>query len=245
VINSQNNTLDACAPFVNQIGRTVTCHPTLPLSTSAITGTVLAPPNGTTGMLPVAGPVYAEYNTTTSQLVVANYDGGTISVIDVSLDQYGDDSPTFGTTYTIPVGGSPASVTALYDGSRAYTANQADGTVTVVNLTSHTVEKKVAVTGHPRTVVSTQNSLFGKVYVASPDTPYLTIIRTDQDIVDTTILIQGNLVDVRTTTQNGTSGNPNTVSRKPGFGQPCYLPPALEVSTYGAAYTAQNCATLP
>ena len=94
----------------------------------------------------IAGPVYAEYNTATSQLVVANYDGGTISVIDVSLDQYGNDSPTFGTTYTIPVGPYPASVTVLYDGSRAYTANQGDcgttctassnGTVTVVNLSS-------------------------------------------------------------------------------------------------------------
>ena len=60
----------------------------------------------------------------------------------------------------------------------------------MVNLTSHTVEKTVAVTGHPRTVASTQNSLYGKVYVASPDSPYLTILRTDQDIVDTTVLVR-------------------------------------------------------
>ena len=62
--------------------------------------------------------------------MVANYDGGTISVIDVSLDEYGNDSSTFGTTYTIPVGNTatpnPASVTVLYDGSKAYTANQND-----------------------------------------------------------------------------------------------------------------------
>src|SRR6202035_282801 len=88
VINSQNNTLDACTPFVNQSGQTVTCHPSLPLSTST---------------MPIAGPVYAEYNVATSQLVVADYDGNSISVIDVSLDQYGNDSATFGTTYTIPV----------------------------------------------------------------------------------------------------------------------------------------------
>ncbi len=37
-------------------------------------------------MTAIAGPVYAEYNAATSQLVVANYDGGTISVIDVSLE---------------------------------------------------------------------------------------------------------------------------------------------------------------
>ena len=92
--------------------------------------------------------------------MVANYDGGSISVIDVSLDEYGNDSATFGTTYTIPVGNTatpnPASVTVLADGSKAYTANQNDGaengTVTVVNLSTHTVEKTLTVVGHPRTV---------------------------------------------------------------------------------------------
>jgi YVTN family beta-propeller protein len=245
VINSQNNTLDACTPFVNQNGQTVTCHPTLPLSTTAVTATGITPPNGTSGMTTTAGPVYAEFNPTTSELIVANYDGSTISVIDVSLDEFGNDSQTFGNTFTIPVGTNPASVTALYDGSRAYTANQADGTVTIVNLTSHTVEKTLPVNGHPRTVVSTQNSLYGKVYAASPDSPYLTIVRTDQDIVDTTVLLQGNIVDVRVSTQNGSQGNTNVVSRVPGYGQPCYLPPALETSTYGASYTLANCTTLP
>ena len=224
VINSQNNTLDACTPFTNQNGQTVTCHPTLPLSLSAVTATGITPPNGTSGMPQIAGPVYAEYNAATSQIVVSDYDGDTVSLIDVSLDQYGNDSATFGTTYTIPVGKNPASVTALYDGSRAYTANQADGTVSVVNLVSHTLEKTLTVVGHPRTVVSTQNSLYGKVYVASPDSPYLTILQTTSDLVDTTVLLQGNVVDVRTTTQNGNSGNANITSRVPGYGQPCNLP---------------------
>ena len=116
-------------------------------------------------------------------------------------------------------------MTVLYDGSRAYTANQADGTVTIVNLTSHTVEKTLTVVGHPRTVVSTQNSLYGKVYAASPDSPYLTILATLTDLVDTTVLVEGNVLDVRTTTQNGSSGNNNYVSRSPGHGQPCNLPP--------------------
>jgi YVTN family beta-propeller protein len=176
----------------------------------------------------IAGPVYAEFNSATSQLVVADYDGGTISVIDVSLDVYGNDGPNFGTTFTIPVGTNPASVTVLNDGSRAYTANQADGTVTVVNLSSHTLIKTLGVHGHPRTVVSTQNSLYGKVYVASPDSPYLTIVRTDQDIIDTTVLIQGNIVDVRTSSQDANRGNAIVVSRKPGFGQPCNLPPSVQ-----------------
>jgi DNA-binding beta-propeller fold protein YncE len=240
VINSQTNTPDnQCPPptgCVNQSGQTYFSHPTLPLSTTAVAATGITPPNGTTGMTSVAGPVYAEFNVATNQIVVADFDGGTISVIDVSLDEYGNDSSTFGTTYTVKVGNSatpnPASVTVLYDGSRAYTANQNDdptgtgsgnGTVTIVNLPSHTVEKTITVNGHPRTVASTQNSQYGKVYVASPDSPYLTIIRTDQDIVDTTVLVQGNVVDVRTSSQSGTTGNSNVVSRQPGYGQPCNL----------------------
>ena len=227
VINSQNNTLDSCVcpptGCANQNGQLYTCHPSLPLSTSA------GLPQNTNENVPnIAGPVYAEYNVATSQLIVADYDGNSISVIDVSMDEYGNDSSTFGTTFTIPVGHNPASVTVLADGSRAYTANQGDGTtngtVTIVNLSGHTVEKTLPVNGHPRTVVSTQNATFGKVYAASPDSPYLTILRTDLDIVDTTILVEGNIVDVRTTTQNGSGGNNNTISRVPGYGQPCYLP---------------------
>jgi DNA-binding beta-propeller fold protein YncE len=240
VINSQTNTLDnQCPPptgCVNKAGQTYFSHPLLPLSTGAVTTTGITPPNGTTGMPTVAGPVYAEYNLATQQLVVADFAGGTISIIDVSLDSFGNDSPTFGTTYTVAVGTgttpNPTSVTVLYDGSRAYTANQnddstgngsGDGTVTIVNLSSHTVEKTLQVNGHPRTVASTQNSLEGKVYVASPDSPYLTIIRTDEDIVDTTVLVQGNVVDVRVSSQNGSAGNANVTSRQPGYGEPCNL----------------------
>jgi hypothetical protein len=236
VINSQNNTPDTCTPFQNQNGKWITCHPSIALP---------------------AGPVYAEYIPSTQQLVVANYDSNSISIIDVPEDEFGNDANTytnnncttyadcgaitggFGTVYNVTVGANPASVTALADGSRAYTANQADGTVTVVSLTSHIAEKTLPVNGHPRTVTSTQNSLFGKVFVASPDSPYLTILRTDQDIVDTTVLVQGNILDVRVSTQNGTAGNSNVTSRKPGFGQPCYLPGA----TAAASYT--TCTTLP
>jgi DNA-binding beta-propeller fold protein YncE len=245
VINAQNDTLDTCSGLVNQAGQPVTCHPTLPLSLTAVNALNIinpgsgTPSNGIAGMTQIAGPVYAEYNSATNQLVVANYDGNSISIIDVSLDEYGNDSPTFGTTYTVPVGSNPASVTVLYDGSRAYTANQTDQTMTIVNLNSHTVEKTLPVSGHPRTVVSTQNSTQGKVYVASPDSNVLTLIRTDQDIVDTTLLLEGNVVDVRVSTQNGMGGNNNNVSRLPGYGQPCNLP--------GAASTASlvDCQALP
>jgi YVTN family beta-propeller protein len=230
---------------VNQNGQTVNCHPKLPLSLSAVTATGVTPPNGTAGMTNIAGPVYAEYNQATSQLVVADFDGGTISLIDCSLDEFGNDSSTFGTTYTIAVGNNPASVTALYDGTRAYTANQTDGTVTIVNLSSHTVEKTIPVVGHPRTVVSVENSEYGKVYTVAPDSPYITIIQTETDLIDTTVLFEGNVVDARTTNQNGTSGNAIPISRIPGYGQPCNLPPALMTSTFGANYTLANCQAIP
>jgi hypothetical protein len=241
VINAQDGTLDNQCPAgcVNQNGQTYFTHPTLPLSTAAVTATGVTPPGGgTTGMADIAGPVYAEYNAATNQLVVADYDGGTISVIDVSLDEYGNDSSTFGTTYTIPVGSgatatpNPASVTVLYDGSKAYSANQNDGTtsgtVTVVNLSTHTVEKTLAVVGHPRTVVSTQNSEYSKVYAVAPDSPYVTVIQstpTVVDLIDTAVLVEGNVVDLRVTSTNGSSGsNANYTSRVPGYGQPCNLP---------------------
>jgi DNA-binding beta-propeller fold protein YncE len=264
VINSQNNALDACTPFLNQNGQVVNCHPVLPLSTTAVVATGVTPVNGTSGMPVTAGPVYAEYNVAKSLLVVADYDGGTISVIDVSTDEYGNDGATFGTTYTIPVGKNPASVTVLFDGTRAYTANQGDytagcaisscnGTVTIVNLSSHTVEKTLPVVGVPRTVVSTQSSLYGKVFVASTNSPYLTILTTETDLVDTTVLVPGDVVDVRATSQSGASqtvntyfgsvsiSNPNYSSRVPGYGQPCNLPPGL----MSASYTLAQCSQLP
>ncbi len=110
--------------------------------------TGITPPNGAgngagqANLPATAGPVYAEYNSATNQLVVADFDGGTISIIDMTLDEYGNDANTydangnitggFGTTYTVKVGNTatpnPASVTVLNDGSRAYTANQNDDT---------------------------------------------------------------------------------------------------------------------
>jgi len=245
VLNTRNNTLDACTPFLNQNGQLVHCHATLPLSTSAVTATGVTPPNGTAGMSAIAVPGFAEYNQATQQLVVANYDGGTISVIDCSLDEYGNDGPTFGTTYTIAVGNTatpnPASVTVLYDGTKAYTANQNDGaqngTVTVVNLSTHTVEKTLTVVGHPRTIASTQNSEFSKIYVASPDSPFITIVESSPsvtDLIDTTVLVEGDVVDLRVTTQNGNSGTDNYTSRVPGYGQPCNLPGAASIASLAA-----------
>jgi YVTN family beta-propeller protein len=168
-----------------------------------------------------AGPVQGEYLPASDELIVANYDAGTISVIDVSIDVFGNDSPTFGHTVTIPVGTHPAAVTVLQNGTKAYVANQGDGTVSVVNLSSNTVERVIPVTGHPRAIYSVTNSLYSKAYVASPDTSTVTVIRSDTDIVSALISVQGNVVDVHPAGQAaGTNGNPINFSRTSGSGQP-------------------------
>ena len=169
-----------------------------------------------------AGPVYAELYDTSSQLVTANYDGNSISVVDVTTDVYGNDSPQFGTVHTIPVGSHPSSVTILQDGSRAYVANSGDSTVSVVNLSSYTVEKTIAVAGTPRIVRSIYSTPSGKVYVGSPDTSNITVIRTDTDTIETTIAIQGNLIDLQVSRSNiASTTQPNSASYLPGAGVPC------------------------
>ncbi len=229
VIDAQKNTLDT------QI------NPTTGLPNSTLT-------------LP-AGPVYAELYDATSQLVTANYDSNTISVIDVTTDAFDNDAPTFGTIHNVPVGSGPSSVTVLQDGSRAYVANSNDGTVSVVNLSSYTVERTVTLplnpdrtTPHPRMIASIYNYPTGKVYVSSPDSQNLVILRTDSDTVDATLQLQGNLIDTRVTRQNANGTvQINTNSYSPGNGVPCTPgtvptqvgtnPTACQLETAGALRT--------
>jgi YVTN family beta-propeller protein len=186
-----------------------------------------------------AGPVFAQIYSTSNLLVTANYDNNTINVIDISLDIYGNDSPTFGKVLaTVKVGANPAALTILQDGSRVYTANEGDGTVTVVNLLSYTPQATIPLQGtpttnntitnslipQPRTIDSAYNYPTGKVYVTAQNSPYVTIIRTDTDVVSATIQMQGNVVDLHTTAQftgtSSTSGNTNTQSHAYGSGAP-------------------------
>ncbi|HTW47309.1 MAG TPA: YncE family protein [Acidobacteriaceae bacterium] len=183
-----------------------------------------------------AGPVYADYYRPGQILVTSNYDGNSISIIDVSLDLYGNDSSTFGTVLaTVPVGLHPVEVSVLQDGSRVYVANQGvigsggsvstPGSVTIVNLENYTVEKTIALTSNPHAIGSIYNYPIGKVYVASQNSPYLTVIRTDTDIVSATPEMQGNIIDMHVTEQypgNATPGSVNyqTESRSVGSGAP-------------------------
>lgn len=187
VINAQANTLDAVpSPAVNPI------------------------PVGT-------APIWADLASTKNELVVANEgDGsspGSVSIINIPLCSTAAlpsnpncdatnpiDATGFGQVLaTVPVGVDPQMVAVLQDGSRAYVVNKADSTVSVVNLTSNTVTKTISVpnTVHPNFIAAINGTPTGKVYVTSPESTNMTIIRTDTDTVETTIPLQGYGVMVR------------------------------------------------
>lgn len=200
------------------------------------------------------GPVYADYYRDGQILVTANYDSNSISIIDVSLDVYGNDSATFGTVLATvnlangpgcPAGADtfcmhPVEVSVLQDGSRVYVANQGDiaagidpttglprvpGSVSVVNLNNFTVETTIPLTANPHAIGSVYSYPYGKVYVASQNSPYLTVIRTDTDTISATPEMQGNIVDMRVNAQYPDqspqgAANEQSGSRSVGSGAP-------------------------
>ena len=99
--------------------------------------------------------------------------------------------------------------------------------MTVVNLTNYTAQKTIplgSASPNPRSIASTYNYPTGKVYVSSQTSPNLVVIRTDTDVVSATLQMQGNVVDLHTTTQYAGSttqgGNGITQSRSVGSGAP-------------------------
>jgi DNA-binding beta-propeller fold protein YncE len=138
------------------------------------------------------------------------------------------DAVGFGTVLaTVPVGINPVMVGVLQDGTRAYVVNSGNPnlpcappttaqplgncTVSVINLTTNTVTATIPIpvspitgaspniNGHPNYIAVTTGTPTGKVYVTSPESNFMTVIRTDTDTVDLTIPLQGNGVSVRVT----------------------------------------------
>jgi YVTN family beta-propeller protein len=162
-------------------------------------------------------PVWADLAPTRNELVVANEGDGTskgsVSIINIPLCSTGAlpgnpncdvnnpiDANGFGQVLaTVPVGIDPQMVAVLQDGTRAYVVNKADSTVSVVNLTTNTVTATIPVpaTTHPNFIAAISGTPTGKVYVTSPESDHMTIIRTDTDVVETTIPLQGKGVMVR------------------------------------------------
>ncbi|HVC89978.1 MAG TPA: hypothetical protein VND66_05060 [Acidobacteriaceae bacterium] len=179
--------------------------------------------NGQTGIpvgqIPVGqDPVWADIYNNGAILAVANEQPnaatGTLTLINISVDSFGNDSPNFGKIIaTVPVGNDPDSVSILQDGTRAYVANHGDGTVSVVSLISNTVTKTVSLpqepcsesnpsvlcTIHPISIAATVGTPTGKVYVVSPDTNILTIIDTVDDTIGANLPLTGNGIQVRLT----------------------------------------------
>jgi YVTN family beta-propeller protein len=113
---------------------------------------------------------------------------------------------------TIPVGINPVMVAVLQDGSQAFVANQGNattpGSISVINLATDRVVATVPagastneldsiVHGHPTWIAVTTGTPTGKVYVTSSDSTDLTIIRTDNDTVQTHLTLQGTGIAVR------------------------------------------------
>jgi DNA-binding beta-propeller fold protein YncE len=125
------------------------------------------------------------------------------------------DATGFGTVVaTVPVGINPTMVSVLQDGSAAYVCNSGnaaagvEGSVSVVNLITGAVTATIpavssasatidvnttpgAVYGHPNTISATTGSPTGKVYVTSSDNKFMTVIRTDNNTIQTHINLQG------------------------------------------------------
>ncbi len=114
----------------------------------------------------------------------------------------------------ITVGVNPVMVAVMQDGSEAFVANQGNaaagiaGSISVINLSTNTVvatipagtssdEGDAIVHGHPTYIAATSGTPTGKVYVVSADSTDLSIIRTDTNIVQTHLPLQGSGVSVR------------------------------------------------
>jgi YVTN family beta-propeller protein len=225
ILNRGSGTVTVINSPYNQLDTT----PNRPNFDSATGTLTLPPPAGVAATAFKAGPVFADYYAPASQLVTANYDSNTITIINVSLDQFGNDATLFGQAVTVPVGSGPATLTILRDGSRVYVANQKDSTVSVVSLTNYQVLATIPVTGHPISIASTFSTPFGQIYVLPSDQPYMSVIRTDTDQVAASIQLDGNGVDVHTSAQSvaansstaGAVTNAINVSHASGSGAPC------------------------
>jgi len=72
-------------------------------------------------------------------------------------------------------------------------------TVSVVNLTSHTVTATIPIQGHPAYIATSNSTPTGKAYGVCKDSQVMTVIETDTDSLDTTVPLQGYGVSVRVT----------------------------------------------
>ncbi len=196
VLNRYSGTITVIDSQQNQLDLDVN-NPNNPKAPNFRNG-VITLPAGPNGLAPQ--PVWADIYNIGSVLAVVSQQSNTLTLINISLDSYGNDTPNFGQIIaTIPVGNNPSSVAVLQDGTRVYVANQADGTVSSVSLNSNQVLATIPVAGHPISIAATTGTPTGKVYAVSPDSNILSIIRTDDDTISDSLVMTGTGVQVRVT----------------------------------------------
>ncbi|SEC58688.1 YncE family protein [Terriglobus roseus] len=172
-------------------------------------------------------PIWADLAPAVNEIAVLNAGTGTtpgsLSIINVALCSQialtgntacdatnPTDAANFGTVLaTVPVGVGPVQVAVLQDLSKAYVANATDGTVTVVDMNSMVATKTITLPKQADaqgnlTIPSNLNWIgavagdpTGKVLVTAKNSQSLYIIRTDTDVLSTSIPLQGYGVSVR------------------------------------------------
>ncbi|SDF15082.1 YncE family protein [Terriglobus roseus] len=161
-----------------------------------------------------SNPIWADVAPAVNEIAVLNKGTGTsagsLSIINVALcnqvalpgnaacdPNNPADAANFGTVLsTVPVGVNPVQVAILSDLSKAYVAN-ADGTVTVVDMNTMVATKTITVGGSLNWIQAVAGNPTGKILVTAADTQTLTMIRTDTDVVTSTIQLQGKGIGIR------------------------------------------------
>jgi len=139
------------------------------------------------------------------------------------------DAVGFGTVVAnIPVGVNPIMITVLQDGTEAFVANAGNPnlpcntpttanpvpncSISIINLATNTVVATIPavasvneadgyVHGRPNWIASTTGTPTGKAYVTAGDSTDISIIRSDNNAIQTHLSLQGNGVAVRVNTQ--------------------------------------------
>lgn len=115
---------------------------------------------------------------------------------------------------TIPVGDSPLGVTLTPDGARAYVANRASNSVSVIDTATNTVTATIAAAGGPTLLAFSPDGT--RAYLTLSDAGALGVIDTATNTVTTTIAVGAGAVGVAVTPNGAhayvTSQNANTLS---------------------------------
>lgn len=125
-----------------------------------------------------------------NKLVVANAEKNSVTILNIT-------NPAIAPAVIaeVPVGKEPRNVAISNDDLFAYVTNQADGTVSVINLTTNTVAKTVTVGTEPYGIAVTPFD--GKVWVANSASDTISVIRPSDNTVERTIDVSSKIHNPR------------------------------------------------